>query len=389
MSSRICSRWRSGGRSSGERHSVAAADHRPASAVTELGPRSTPSGWPVTGHEDVINSLRRSIGRDRVSHAYLIAGPDGVGKKTLANAFARALCCQADDRTDSTVACGICLACRKIGRGTHPDVQLLDLATQRRMNEKRAGQNTTLTIDSIRQLTADAALRPMEAPRRIIVVDDAAAMQEVAQEALLKTLEEPPPAVLLMLLANDAGRLLPTIQSRCQVINLRPVPLATVARALEAAGIEPTPAREIAAMASGRPGWAMRASHDPSMIEAHRDATERALTWIEGSTYARLVRAIKLGDAFQKRRAEVFSDVETLLAVWRDIMLVRAKVPHFAVQQSAIERLAALGARWKLDAISRSARSVQTCLADLEANVRPRLALESMVLQWPTAHDQR
>ena len=111
-----------------------------------------------------------------------------------------------------TTPCGACLACRKITRGTHPDVQTLDLETQRRLNEKRAGQNTSLTIDSIRQLAADASLRPMEASRRIIIVDDAETMQEVAQEALLKTLEEPPPAVLILLLANEAGRLLPTIR---------------------------------------------------------------------------------------------------------------------------------------------------------------------------------
>lgn len=324
-----------------------------------------------------------------MSHAYLLAGPEGVGKSTLAMAFAQALCCQAPGRDDPTVPCGACLACRKISRGTHPDVQRLDLETQRAVNEKRGGQNTSLTIDSIRQLTVDAALRPMEAPRRIIVIDDAETMQGVAQEALLKTLEEPPPAVLFMLLADDAGALLPTIQSRCQIINMRPVPASTIAAALIDGGAEPGLAREVAVMAAGRPGWAQRALNDDRLITGHREAAERALAWIESDQYDRLVRAVRLGDSFQKRRAEVMDDVESLLTVWRDLMLLRVELRDLVVQQGAVERLQTLAGAWSVDAITRATRSVQRCLADLEANVRPRLALEAMVLQWPTASRQR
>jgi DNA polymerase-3 subunit delta' len=354
--------------------------------AAESGANGTePAVWPVIGHDDIVDSLRRAIARDRVSHAYLLTGAEGAGKTALATAFAQALCCQAADRPDRTVPCGICLACRKIARGTHPDVQVLDLDTQRRLSDRRGGQNTTLTIDSIRQLAADAALRPMEAPRRILIVDDAESMQEVAQEALLKTLEEPPPAVLILLLADDASRLLATIQSRCQLLGLRPVPTAMIARALAAAGLDLDRAREAAALAAGRPGWALRAAQDPSLIEAQRSSIERALTWIEASTYGRLVRAVKLGDAYQKRRADVIDDVAALLAVWRDLMLVRAAVPEIASLRSAHHRLAEVSASWSLEATTRATRSVQICLADLEANVRPRLALEAMVLQWPSA----
>lgn len=346
------------------------------------------SGWPVIGHQGVVEALRRALARDRVSHAYLFAGPAGAGKTTLAMAFAQALCCQAADRPDPTIPCGVCLACRKIGRGTHPDVQVLDLESQRATNEKRGGQNTSLTIDSIRQLTVDAALRPMEAPRRIIIIDDAETMQGVAQEALLKTLEEPPPAVLLILLADDAGTLLPTIQSRCQVISVRPVPAATIAAVLSASGAEPSLAREVAMLAAGRPGWAQRALRDEQLIAGQREAAERAVAWIASDPYERLVRAVRLGDSYQKRRADVLEDVESLLAVWRDLMLVRVALPDLVVQQATVDRLQTLAGTWTLDAILRATRSVQRCLADLEANVRPRLALEAMVISWPAVADR-
>lgn len=339
--------------------------------------------WPIVGHEEAVGALRRSLARDRVSHAYLVAGPAGGGKATLARAFAQALCCQSADRPDLTVPCGNCLSCRKIARSTHPDVQALDLERQRAVSDKRGGQNTSLTIDSIRQLTSDAALRPMEAPRRIILIDDAESMQEVAQEALLKTLEEPPPAVLLMLLADDAGRLLPTIQSRCQMINLRPVPVATIAAALERSGLEPARAREIAVLSAGRPGWAMRAAGDASLVEAQRGTAERALRWVDSSIYGRLVRAFRLGDSFPKRRTDVVGDVTALLGLWRDILVLRLGLHDLVLHQALAEQMTTLASDWSLEAITRSTRSVQTCLSDLEANVRPRLALEAMVLQWP------
>lgn len=341
------------------------------------------AAWPIIGQEDAVGALRRSLARDRVSHAYLVAGPSGVGKATLAQAFAQALCCQATDRPNRTVPCGACLSCRKIARGTHPDVQVLDLERQRAVAEKRGGQNTSLTIDSIRQLTADAALRPMEAPRRIILIDDAESMQEVAQEALLKTLEEPPPAVLLMLLADDAGRLLPTIQSRCQVINLRPVPVAAIATALARSGLDSSQAREIAVLSAGRPGWAMRAAGDASLVEVQRGTAERALSWVDSSTYGRLVRAFRLGDSFSKRRTDVVGDVTALLGLWRDIMVLRLGLRDLVLHQALAEQMTMVASDWSLEAITRATRSVQTCLSDLEANVRPRLALEAMVLQWP------
>lgn len=343
--------------------------------------------WPVIGHEPIVRSLRQALAVDRVSHAYLMVGPSGTGKATLSRIFARALCCQSPARADMTVPCGICLACRKIERGVHPDVQLLDLATQATLGPKRTSAQTTLSIDSIRQLAADAALKPMEAPRRVIVVDDAETMQEVAQEALLKTLEEPPPSVLLMLLADDAGSLLPTIQSRCQVINLRPVAGGAIAAGLIRSGVDSALAAEIAVLAAGRPGWAIRAAHEPTLIAERRAAADRALSWIEASTYSRLVTAVKVGDAFAKRRSDVFTDLESLLTVWRDLMLLRASLPDLVTQRSAIDRLGALAHRWRLDAITRATRAVQRCQADLESNVRPRLALESMVLAWPAATD--
>lgn len=338
--------------------------------------------WPVWGHDEAVGALRREVVRDRVAHAYLVSGPDGVGKTAVATAFAQTICCQDESRPDRGVPCGACLACRKIARGVHPDVETFSLASQT-VEADKGGKGTTLTIETVRRLCAATALRPMEARRRVVLVDDAETMQGVAQEALLKTLEEPPSAVTIVLLADDAEALLPTIRSRCRPVALRPVPTTVVAASLVAAGCPAERAGEIAALAGGRPGWALRAAADPSLLAAAREAVERALGWIGGSPYDRLVAAVRLGDGFSKRRAEVFADLETLLGVWRDALLLRADLPHYLTHRGYADRLAELARGWELDAVRRAVCAVQTCIADLESNVRPRLAIESMVLQWP------
>ena len=348
-------------------------------------PGEAAAGWPIWGHDDAVAGLRHAVLADRVAHAYLFAGPEGVGKTALATAFAQALCCEDQSGTrDPGSPCGRCHTCRRIAKGVHPDVQTFGLEAQAALADKTGGRNTSLTIETIRQLCATTALRPMEARRRIILVEDAETLQEVAQEALLKTLEEPPIAVVLILLADDAEVLLPTVRSRCQTIELRPVPRFALLSALQLAGVDPARSQGIAALAAGRPGWALRAVADPALVQRRQEEVDRALAWIDSSICDRLISAVRLGDAFQKRRADVFAELETLLGVWRDAMLLGAQLPQHLTFSDHAERLSGLVRGWPLDALHRAVCAVQTCIGDLEANVRPRLALEAMVLEWPT-----
>lgn len=343
---------------------------------------ASPNGWPVWGHDEAVGALRREVVRDRVAHAYIVSGPEGIGKRALATAFSQAICCQDESRSDRGVPCGQCLACRKIARGVHPDVETFGLASQAVMAEK-ATKQTSLTIETVRRLCSATALRPMEGRRRVVLVEDAETMQGVAQEALLKTLEEPPSAVVMVLLADDAEALLPTIRSRCRPVELRPVPAAVVAAALRASGHASERAEEVVALAGGRPGWALRVAADPALVVEARDGVERAFAWIAGSPYDRLVAAVRLGDGFTKRRADALADLDIVLGVWRDALLLCADLPHYLTHRGYAERLAELARGWELDAVRRAVCAVQTCVADLESNVRPRLAFEAMVLQWP------
>lgn len=338
--------------------------------------------WPVWGHESAVTALQRAIRGDKVSHAYLLTGAAGIGKRTMATVFAQALCCPTE-RSDPALPCGVCSSCRRVARGTHPDVEMVSLATQAAAAEKSGSKNLSLTIDTVRSLRSTAALRPMEGPRRVFIIDDAETLPGPAQEALLKTLEEPPNAVSIMLLSADTESLLPTIRSRCQVIELHQVASGSIVQGLIDQGVNEQVARELAAVAAGRPGWAVQAIGDESIRSSLAASVSQALAWVEAETYERLVTALRTGDGFAKGRNEVFADLSVLLALWRDVMLAAAGVPERIVHQAERERIAAIAARTELHQVAWAVLSVQRGIADLESNVRPRLALENMVLQWP------
>jgi DNA polymerase-3 subunit delta' len=349
--------------------------------VIEVAASERKPGWPIWGHDAAVESFSQAIARGRVRHAYAITGPEGVGKSALATAFAQALCCEEALRPGT--ACGECRSCRKIARGVHPDVQTYSLESQAETAEKAGRQNTSLTIDTVRALSAATALRPMEGRWRIVIVEDAETLQEIAQEALLKTLEEPPSYMVLLLLTNDPDVLLPTIQSRCQRIDLRPVSRAMIVDGLTGLGVPSADAEQIAGLAAGRPGWARQAAADKKLIQQRLDAVEQAVGWIGGSGYERLVTAVRFGDSFTKKREATYETLDTVLGVWRDILLVRAQAPQFLNHQAHGDRLRDLAREWGLAEVHRAVCSVQTCISDLEMNVRPRLAMEAMVLQWP------
>jgi DNA polymerase-3 subunit delta' len=198
----------------------------------------------IEGHARVIELLRRAVARDRLPHAYLFAGPEGVGKCTTAQALAARLLCEtaADD------ACGRCEGCRGAERETHPDFVVMRLA-------ERAQE---LKIDQVRDLQRILRLKPLRARRKVAIVDGADRLNLAAQNALLKTLEEPPGAALLVLVAANADALVPTVVSRCQRLSFAPLPTEAVERLLVArGGLSAAEARALAPYGDGSAGQAL------------------------------------------------------------------------------------------------------------------------------------
>ena len=211
--------------------------------------------WNLTGHEWAANLLCQHVARGEMRHAYLITGPAGVGRRTLALRLAQAVNCTQPPAPGE--ACGACRSCTQIERMSHPDLSILQAG-------REGGE---IPVDAVRQLQRSLNLAPYEARYRVALLLRFEEATPSAQNALLKTLEEAPERVILLLTAENAEALLPTIVSRCEILRLRPLPLDVVRASLSARGIPAEQANLLAHVCGGRAGLAFRLSHDGAQME--------------------------------------------------------------------------------------------------------------------------
>ena len=160
------------------------------------------------GNTDLKQRISVSFHAGKASHCYLLCGPEGSGKRTLSNILSAALQCE-----EAHAPCYRCNTCRKVLNGAHPDVITVD-----------DPEKKTVSVELIRQLQADAYIRPNEGKRKIYCIPRAQHMTDNAQNALLKLIEEPPAYAVFLLLTDNAEKLLPTVRSRSVELRLEPVP---------------------------------------------------------------------------------------------------------------------------------------------------------------------
>ena len=190
----------------------------------------------LLGNDRLKDNLNHSLSRGRISHFYLISGPEGAGKHTLARLLAAAVLCQGAKKP-----CLNCAACRKVLAGTHPDFITVD-----------DPEKKTVSVELIRQARADIYVQPNEADHKIYLFPRAQDMGLPSQNALLKVLEEPPAYGVFLLLTDNPEKLLPTVRSRCVELALQPLPEALLKRQL--AGEFPEAGEEALDAASLRSG---------------------------------------------------------------------------------------------------------------------------------------
>jgi DNA polymerase-3 subunit delta' len=324
--------------------------------------------WGVYGHDWAVDQLRRSLLHDRIRHAYLVLGAEGVGKETLARGLAMALNCLEDD--GSRRPCGVCRICRQIQSGNHADV----------LYSQVDATSGLLRIEELRTMTGRIALKPYDARFRIAIFRDFDRAQARAQDALLKTLEEPPPHAVLVLLAQAQESILPTIISRSQLIHLRPVRFDTLKAALMAhAGIDAELAALLAGLSGGRMGWALQALEDGKILEARSEA----LTLLESLLGKNRAGRFATAEELAKEKLSLTSLLELWQSYWRDLlhMCGGSGLPPVNVDHAAA--LARLASMITLDDALRALRATQTLLQALSTNANARLAMEIMFLDYP------
>ncbi len=367
------------------------------------GISNLPAGWATFGHPGATRLLLGALAAGRLSHAYLITGAPQTGRKTLALDLARAVNCRpamgllgpapesaapGPDCAAQERPCGACSPCLRIARGHHADVRVITVDTPVRKDKEKDDEETVrhklIRRGHIVDLQKDASLKSFEGGHRVFIIDGAELMSPDAANTLLKTLEEPAPDVLILLIATSAAALLPTIVSRCHVLDLRPVSAEAIERALvERFQAEPALAAMLGRLARGRPGWAVAALHDPALLERHTQAVQRVVDALSGDLEARFQYAGQLSLAFRRGREDVLAELDLWLEWWRDVAVARCGLDSLVINQDRLPLLKALGAALDDAAITAAAASIADTRRALEANAIPRLALEVMMLDLP------
>jgi len=272
----------------------------------------------VTGQDRAVRLLRGALERGHAHHAYLLAGPEGVGKELLARTFAQAADCEIEDA--SARPCGRCASCRGIERGNFPDVS--SLMPQAEMiargmisrSDVEGAPSKEIRVDDIRALARRLSFAALRGRRKVAIVTPADAMNERAQNTLLKTLEEPPPATTFFLVSANPDALLPTIRSRCVRVQLQPVPEEALVSRLRRDGVSEAEARERAARAQGSFARAL----------APQGERRELLQGVEEALAAADERSsLDLAEAFGERDAAL--EVAEAVQAWtRDVLVTQA-----------------------------------------------------------------
>ena len=334
--------------------------------------------WRTIGHDKAINALRRGQQEGRLSHAYLLVGPRQVGKMTLAVDLARMVNCLGDDGP-----CGECGQCRRIADGLHADVRVLGLDTPPSGDGR---SRVAIGINQVREVQREATLKPYEGRCRVFIFDRAEHLSEEAANSLLKILEEPPEQVIMVLLASDAGGLLPTIVSRCQQLQLRPLPVPRVAHELEARyDADHEKAEEIARLSGGRVGWALEALSEPDLLARRAERLSAIESAVRGGLEERFSYSAKLAHSFGADRESTLQELALWQEWWRDVLVIKEGAPDLVTNLCRVDTLRPVAVALSAEQIADAIMTVQETLDNLDRNINPRLALDELMLAMPSS----
>lgn len=313
----------------------------------------------ILGQDRAVNTLRQAWANDRMAHAYLFTGPEGVGKKLTALTLAQALFC----KFKSSEPCGNCPGCLKVKNSCHPDLYILSSGT------------AAIKIDQIRWLQKQIMLKGVEGDKKMAVLEGAEKMTPEAANAFLKTLEEPPPDTFVILITSQPSALLGTISSRCQLIRFLPLSRENMFEIL-------------------------KRQKDLSMSEASlladlvEDGMDHALSLASGSIEERINRAVKLMEISNNPTVSSLFDVSKELSEDREEVEEVLWILQTAGRRALIMEYDTARMERDDDVLWKIFRSLpkQACLEILDIiqktkvsvakNGNMRLALEVMVIEF-------
>ena len=335
------------------------------------------TGWPIYGHAWAVHFLQRTLqtAAGGLRHAYLFLGPPQVGKSTLARAFVQALFCE----KSAEHPCGECRNCRLLLHGNHPDFRVIQPMSKDGSVDRADG---TLKVEQAADIIHEAALRPMEARYKVFFIQDFHNAHPAFANKLLKTLEEPPDHVLMLLSARDRESILPTIVSRCQVIELRPLTVAEVESALvQKWKASAEQAVLLARLAKGNLGWAVQQLSDREGASRRQEQLAQLRQLVQASRVERLHFADQM--ATDRNNEQLFATLELWTTWWRDVLLTQVGCPEACSNVDQQEEITRQAAGLESDTVREFLHTLHRIEGYLHHTVNTRLALDVLLLRLP------
>jgi DNA polymerase-3 subunit delta' len=330
--------------------------------------------WQTIGQDHIIAFLKDAINHAALSHAYLFVGPPHVGKMTLALDLARALNC-----SSSEPPCGTCRICERISEGKYSDVVVIDKNTGRDSKDRKKASE--IGIDAIREyLQKNSSLPPYEGKCKVYIIDEAHMMSIEASNCLLKTLEEPSPNVVIILLTAEEKMLLPTVISRCQRLELKPVKIIQIEERLSRnRDLSPEKVSLLARLSGGCIGWAISASGDDTSLQLRKARLESFNSLIYQGWYERL--------NFIQQMPSDRNSVADMIRLWtswyRDVMLVKYGCESLVINIDYIPELKSHADILTISEITDFLGCMNDAMINLNYNVNLHLQLELLMLDMP------
>ncbi len=318
----------------------------------------------IIGHEKIIHHFQTAIKRGQVSHAYILEGETGSGKKLLAQAFAQALECV----EETGEACNTCHSCMMAATGNHPDIIWVS-------HEK---PNTISVADIRNQINGDILVKPYSGKYKIYIIDQAEKMNEQAQNALLKTIEEPPAYAVILLLASQTGAFLPTILSRCITLSLKPVEEERIRDyILKNTGLTKEEAEFCAGYSMGNLGKAMELATNESRIEMKKECTS-LLSNIHQMEIYEVIGYLK---ELSKYKEDIMEVLDLMLVWFHDILIIKTtKSDRRIVFKEEFHRMTQIADHMTYEGIQNILCAFDKAKLRLRANVNFDVTLELLLL---------
>ncbi|MDF2674202.1 MAG: family ATPase [Clostridiales bacterium] len=313
----------------------------------------------VLGQEFITDAFKKAFDNDKVSHAYILTGPEGIGKSIMAMFMASTILCKGTNKP-----CGDCNPCIKISHGNHPDVKLI------------SPKGRSIGVDNIRDLIDEIYTKPYEGDKKIVIIKNSDSITVQGQNAILKTLEEPSKDTTIIMLAENINAILPTIQSRCQILRLGRIPKEKIKAYLISQGVDEKKAATAANLSDGIVGNGL-SFLDEKFVKLRVDTINKARELVGAGELA----ILKSVDFFvsNKDKIDIIFDI---LRIWyRDIIMLKLiKDKDLLMNMDYYDILVEESQKLSYNSLDSIINIINSSREKIRENVNYQLTIEVMLL---------